>query len=1178
MQILSNRDNVVIASFDKNEVDTFHYFYSAVSQSKINVELSVIDLDKSALVSVTNIKFTDLNDEKYIKIVPLSSGDSSGYLEIHTANILKDYSYIIGNFQVGYKFYFDALGNNSDKKLFIRKISPSRKEIIVDYAVKDVLNDYNNFSRNYFKQFSQKFIFNKFLDFSNLDSPLILNAKNQKTDFENSLILKLYEPLPARYVVKDVFWIIELLTDAIEDTVYIDFTEDVDIFETANILRPPSFTNVDYINRDYTTYKNYNDLVDTSSLGNKYFAELLNDNYMQGIDLNIKYNYFENFIHFGSALQILNNFRNKLLTIEYYENKITSSVDGAHASSSLYYQDKKYEIVGQFTPYEKFLYFESGSYFTSSLYGTASIDATYPKSTGSVSPTNSYDWRFYDPYEVTSSVAEQWYATMSAVAFDYDFNNNNALISTLPAYLRQDLIDTQDNQDYITFTNMIGEFFDNLWTYIVATQRTLKRENKFEDGVPSDLIWNVLKNYGLNLNNGQTLVDLSRYNYGYDYTTGSLQPALERQEKIVTQEIWNRILNNYPYIFKSKGTEKSIRALFNCYGLPNSLIQIKEFGGPYTTSSFTGGSNKYSFDYTDFTFVLEMTGSEYIAVPWTTSSYDSMHPDSIEFKFRSPAGAGSMDLFSLSGSTGEVKLELQQLYSPYGRLVLSIDDGSNVASVSSSLKAFYNNEFYSVLVKRSIESDVSGTLQNYFLNIKNHDDYLKTIIVDESNVLSLSASQSASNAAYINADMFYLGGFPSSSQKFNGAFDEFRLWAEPLTDRTFDFHTKYSAATNGNTLTSSLSTLAFRLSFNEAYNLGATPSMSNDAFNTASYAPTASAFGFASVTNYPFSFSDFERSNTVEQSFIAADMDNRKIRIERNRIVEYVDSGSLRLYPLKGNYTLNDYKPQGEVGDFDGAPPDLDTLLIGFTPVDFINKDIIAFYGNNDILTVYGDFNNLYEDYYPANTELITTYWDNTKNPISFESYLQYIGTYNKSLFDTVVELVPAKATLIMGTVYEQNLLRRNRVKLMNPEEATNYKQYIFPVDGRPNNFMESFADNDSYDAGSIQIAKQFEFDKNELDDLSGHIQALITFPSEGFDLYEFGEIVYRLNPYNIETYNDGAVNRQRYNADRYRNFAGNTKNSSLTSYDRGPVVVITSSNPKKLIVNYADNPKLLVK
>ena len=1170
MQILSNRDNVVVASFDKSEVDTFHYFYSAVSQSKVNVELSVIDLDKSALVGVTNLKFSDLNKEKYIKIVPLSSGDSSGYLEIYTENILKDYSYIVGNYQVSYKFYFDELGNNSDQRLFIRKISPSRKEIIVDYATKDILSDYNNFSKKYFNKFSRKFTFNKFIDFSTLHLPLILNAKNQKTDSENSLILKLYEPLPARYAVKDTFWIIELLTDVIEDVVYIDFSEKIDIFKTANILRPPSFTNVDYINRDYTTYKNYYSLVDTSSLGDKHFSELLTENYMSGIDLDIKYRYFENFIHFGSALQIIDNFRTKLLTIEQYETKITSSlsVSNDQASSSAYYYDKKYEIVGQFTPYEKFLYFESGSYFTSSLYGTSSIDATYPKYGDSMSA--------YIPYEVSSSYGENWYATMSAVAFEYDYNNNTALISTLPAYIRQDLIDNQDNQDYITFVNMMGEFFDNIWIYIVSTQRTLKRENKFEDGVPSELIWNVLRNYGLNLNNGENLIDLTRYNYGYN-VSASVVTDLERKEKIVTHEIWNRILNNYPYIFKSKGTEKSIRALFNCYGLPNSLIQIKEFGGPYTTSSF-GGSDKYTFDYTDFTFVLEMTGSEYIEVPWTTSSYDSMHPDSIEFKFRAPTTADDMDLFSLSGSSGEVKLELQQTYSPYGRLKLSINDNTSSLFVTSSLKAFYNNEFYSVLVNRSVSSDATSTLQNYFLNIKNHDDYINTITIDESNVISIAAPSYSMNDAYTNASSFYLGGSPTSTQKFVGAFDEFRLWAEVLTDRTFDFHTKYSVATNGNTLTSSLNTLAFRLSFNDAYNLGAALSMSNDAYNTASYAPTASAVGFASVPNYPYNFADYERSNTVEQSFIAADMDNRKIRIERNRIVEYVDSGSVRLYPLKGNYTISDYKPQGEVGDFDNAPPDLDTLLIGFTPVDFVNKDIIAFYGNNDILTVYGDFNNLYEDYYPPNTQLITTYWDNTKNPISFQSYLEYIATYNKSLFDTVMELVPAKASLIMGTVYEQNMLRRNRVKLMNPEEAANYRQHIFPVDGRPNNLIETLADNDSYEAGAIQMSRQLTFDKNELDDLTGHIQAIITFPSEGFDLYEFGEIVYRLNEYNLVAYNDGAVNRQRYNTDKYRNFAGNTKNSSLTSYDRGPVVVITSSNPKKLIVNYADNPKLLVK
>ena len=31
--------------------------------------------------------------------------------------------------------------------------------------------------------------------------------------------------------------------------------------------------------------------------------------------------------------------------------------------------------------------------------------------------------------------------------------------------------------------------------------------------------------------------------------------------------IWRRILNNLPYILKTIGTEKSLRALFRCYGV-----------------------------------------------------------------------------------------------------------------------------------------------------------------------------------------------------------------------------------------------------------------------------------------------------------------------------------------------------------------------------------------------------------------------------------------------------------------------------------------------------------------------------------------------------------------------------------------------------------------------------------
>ena len=98
----------------------------------------------------------------------------------------------------------------------------------------------------------------------------------------------------------------------------------------------------------------------------------------------------------------------------------------------------------------------------------------------------------------------------------------------------------------------------------------------------------------------------------------------------------------------------------------------------------------------------------------------------------------------------------------------------------------------------------------------------------------------------------------------------------------------------------------------------------------------------------------------------------------------------------------------------------------------------------------------------------------------------------------------------------------------------------------------------------------------NEVDE--GGIQYPFFLPIESFDETNEGDISYTLNPYNLTGYLDSYVNRQRNNTDRFRNLAKGTKNSSLTTTDRGPAVVLTASNPKKLIVNYADNPKLTVK
>ena len=45
-------------------------------------------------------------------------------------------------------------------------------------------------------------------------------------------------------------------------------------------------------------------------------------------------------------------------------------------------------------------------------------------------------------------------------------------------------------------------------------------------------------------------------------------------------QIWRRILNNLPYLYKSKGTKRGLWVTLATYGIGENLLRIKEFGGP----------------------------------------------------------------------------------------------------------------------------------------------------------------------------------------------------------------------------------------------------------------------------------------------------------------------------------------------------------------------------------------------------------------------------------------------------------------------------------------------------------------------------------------------------------------------------------------------------------------------
>ena len=137
---------------------------------------------------------------------------------------------------------------------------------------------------------------------------------------------------------------------------------------------------------------------------------------------------------------------------------------------------------------------------------------------------------------------------------------------------------------------MVGQHFDHIWTYIKSISNVYNTDNL--RGISKDLVYFKLKDMGLEVfdqfeNSSLTEYLLgmgsgsSTYDAGFIYganTTASLagtasETMISASDQSIpkgdiTKEIWKRLYHNAPYLLKTKGTERGIKALMSCYGIP----------------------------------------------------------------------------------------------------------------------------------------------------------------------------------------------------------------------------------------------------------------------------------------------------------------------------------------------------------------------------------------------------------------------------------------------------------------------------------------------------------------------------------------------------------------------------------------------------------------------------------
>jgi hypothetical protein len=511
----------------------------------------------------------------------------------------------------------------------------------------------------------------------------IINQKDWED--KNDFVVRLYEPLPDDINEKTQAWVVEQLSDSIIDNIDLS-GPGAEEFEPT-ILQGPNFElDPSYGTITETDFNTWNQLLDANLTTSQQIVDAMFSGSLAGVDIGIDYSNFENFIHFSSAQERLANFKYKVELIEYYDSRLAILNSAAGGDTTALQGNvtvtraKKNDVIGSFDGFEKWMYYEpTSSLFTHmDVYDWDDHKKGLYRAEGGFLGADGYRLRTWPKYlsgskyhlhHSTSSIAEEYYTGFNASASLYDSMNNNSLIHTIPEHIRID----KNNEQYELFVNMIAHHFDIVYSYIENLTRVYKPEEQPKLGQSRETLYQIAKSLGWTLSNGKQASALWQYKVGVASGSGAYAQTgtlFSKSDEEITTEVWRRIVNNLPYLLKTKGTTRSIKALMNTYGIPQTLLSIREYGGPkvsgdvpaivedrfnyalhFTSGSETNKSSTVEFIRSHYSSSIGSWGIQGANDSFTLpSGIDESQiyerpPDTIEFRVK-PAITQSMNILS----------------------------------------------------------------------------------------------------------------------------------------------------------------------------------------------------------------------------------------------------------------------------------------------------------------------------------------------------------------------------------------------------------------------------------------------------------------------------------------------------------------------------------------------------
>jgi hypothetical protein len=948
-----------------------------------------------------------------------------------------------GQYNTLYNFVSNKLASDPNNNYFISQISPDRTEVRLDTtSIPDFLvisssieltNDIANSTGSYY---------DFYLNFG--DNALII-ANNVLLDTSSitnpTILIKLYEALPQQFDINSQCWVVTQVASPVAYNVNI--TQTFDITNDYIYLKGPNTSlNIKNQINNSTDYSNSNQLATTDSIqGSGSLRYQLNSMLADtGIEINVDYSNYDNFIHFSSAQTRLENFYYKLSLIEQYNYSAsyssTTSANYYVSSSNVVWQAKINEIITGFDNYEYFLYFDSGS-------------ACWPK-TGQTPP--------YTNYSATSIQGQAFLVSQSLVAEEYDIENNNALINAIPSYLLED----PANAQYELFIEMIGQHFDNVFLYTQDVTNKYNNDNRLNYGVSKDLVADILRDMGIKIyqNNFSTndlysaLLGLTPSGslYNLPYTTGSLPTpagyeyintyitASSTSSLIPTEdlnaEIYKRIYANLPYLLKKKGTVEGLRALITTYGIPDTILQVNEFGGQDKIIA-----NDYDLWFNQYNYTFDTLGTNYVTSSFQlNSAWGSQIPNAIEVRFQTRGIPSNTGYYSQSiwVTNENTILRLRYTGSAY-------NSGSYSGSIPNSYNEFALLEFIPDITDLNNSASVylpflDGGWWSVIVNRLNAEDYTlvaanKNYQGEDGNYIGFQASSSVNSTSdsWDISSTYYLGYNNSSTlgKIFSGSFQELRFYTTPLSQNAFDDYVMNPYSIDANGVNTAPDTLAFRATLGgELY----TSSISVHPKVTGSWITTQS---FANTNTFKFNTTPVFVPNTeiFYLNQFPAGIKNRvsnKIR-QQAEILPYSGSEETN---LPTNQVLSPFiSVQQSVSVSGSYTPNIDYVEVAFSPQNEINNDIAGQLGYFNIGEYIGDprLVSSSAESYPALDAIRDYYFEKYTGNYNIWDYIRLIKYFDNSLFKMIADWTPARTDLASGIVIKQTTLERNKYPVPQP-------------------------------------------------------------------------------------------------------------------------------------------------